>query len=199
VKEHNQSLVDDSLVMSDKIGAANFFWSFPSQALHEQNLKKRNLEEMIVSSTRSCDLEQNRVEELSRERSAPDRPGKVCSLSDLFVLIIAQLQRLYELREELARVSRELEERKATDPEETQRILSAVELNKRASDRWTENIWSIKKYLTKKKGMSGKEVSPHHPPGLLTATGPPQVDKLLGIDGNFDYLTYTAPSASRRK
>jgi hypothetical protein len=171
VKEHNQSLVDDSLVMSDKIGAANFFWSFPSQALHEQNLKKRNLEEMIVSSTRSCDLEQNRVEELSRERSAPDRPGKVCSLSDLFVLIIAQLQRLYELREELARVSRELEERKATDPEETQRILSAVELNKRASDRWTENIWSIKKYLTKKKGMSGKEVSPHRPRVLSPPPG----------------------------
>jgi phage terminase small subunit len=63
------------------------------------------------------------------------------------------------LREELARLDHQLEERRATDPEETQRILSASETNKHASDRWTENIWNIKKYLTKKKGMSGKDVS----------------------------------------
>jgi hypothetical protein len=69
-------------------------------------------------------------------------------------------------------VSHELEERRATDPEETQRILSSVELNKRASDRWTENIWSIKKYLTKKKGMSGKEVClPTADTASHTATG----------------------------
>jgi hypothetical protein len=79
VKEHNQSLIDDSLVMSDKIGAANFFWSFPSQAVHEQNLKKRNLEEMIAASTQNCLNEQNRIEELTVERSSSDRPEKVCS------------------------------------------------------------------------------------------------------------------------
>jgi hypothetical protein len=32
--------------------------------------------------------------------------------------------------------------------------------------------WAIKKYLTKKRGMSGKEV-----------------DKQLGIDSSFDYIT----------
>ena len=31
IKDVNQSLVDDSLVQSDKIGSANFFWSFPSK------------------------------------------------------------------------------------------------------------------------------------------------------------------------
>lgn len=29
VKDVNQSLIDDSLVCCDKIGAANIFWSFP--------------------------------------------------------------------------------------------------------------------------------------------------------------------------
>lgn len=29
IKDVNQSLVDDNLVEGDKIGAANFFWSFP--------------------------------------------------------------------------------------------------------------------------------------------------------------------------
>jgi hypothetical protein len=144
VKENNQSLIDDNLVCQDKIGASNFFWSFPSQALHEQNLKKRNLEEMIAASTQNCINEQNRIEELTVERSSPDRPEK--------------LQKLYQLREELARLDHELEQRRATDPEETQRILAEAEANRRAADRWTENMWNIKKYLTKKKGMSGKEV-----------------------------------------
>lgn len=69
-----------------------------------------------------------------------------------------------------------MEERSSTDPEETQRILQSADLNKRAADRWTENIWNIKKFLTKKKGMGSKEV-----------------DKLLGIDDSFDYPVYAPP------
>lgn len=151
--------------MTDKIGAANFFWSFPSQALHEQNMKKRNLEEMIATSAQNCVNEQNKIQELQQQRSADDRPAKVSSISSFFDLCFIsffQLQRLYQLREELARLNHELEVRKATDPEETQRILTVAEGNRRAADRWTENIWSIKKYLTKKKGMAGKEVSTLH-------------------------------------
>ncbi len=36
IKDINQSLCDDNLVMSDKIGSSNFFWSFPSKVLIEQ-------------------------------------------------------------------------------------------------------------------------------------------------------------------
>ena len=31
IKDVNQSLVDDGMVQADKIGSANFFWSFPSK------------------------------------------------------------------------------------------------------------------------------------------------------------------------
>lgn len=38
-QEVNQSLVDDGLVDMDKIGASNFFWSFPSKvAVTKQNV-----------------------------------------------------------------------------------------------------------------------------------------------------------------
>lgn len=38
-QEVNQSLVDDGLVDLDKIGSANFFWSFPSKmAVAKQNI-----------------------------------------------------------------------------------------------------------------------------------------------------------------
>lgn len=33
VKEVLQSLVDDNLVTSEKIGTSNYFWSFPSTAV----------------------------------------------------------------------------------------------------------------------------------------------------------------------
>ena len=34
VKEVLQSLVDDNLVDSERIGTSNYFWSYPSKAKH---------------------------------------------------------------------------------------------------------------------------------------------------------------------
>ena len=34
VKDVLQSLVDDSMVDSERIGTSNYFWAFPSKALH---------------------------------------------------------------------------------------------------------------------------------------------------------------------
>ena len=35
VKEVLQSLVDDGLVDTDRVGTSNYFWSFPSKAVHK--------------------------------------------------------------------------------------------------------------------------------------------------------------------
>lgn len=43
VKEILQSLVDDGMVDTDRIGTSNYFWAFPSKALHA---RKRRLEEL---------------------------------------------------------------------------------------------------------------------------------------------------------
>lgn len=66
----------------------------------------------------------------------------------------------------------ELSKNKANDPEEHKRITREVVVLKAGADRWTDNVWAVKSHLVKRRGMSGKEV-----------------DKMLGIDGNFDYLT----------
>jgi hypothetical protein len=52
----------------------------------------------------------------------------------------------------------QLQSSKSSDPVEYERIKSQTQINKAAADRWTDNVWSVKRYLTKKKGMSGKEV-----------------------------------------
>lgn len=38
VKDVLQSLVDDNLVDSERIGTSNYFWSFPSKAVHTVGL-----------------------------------------------------------------------------------------------------------------------------------------------------------------
>ena len=49
---------------------------------------------------------------------------------------------------------------KANDPAEVNRVLAAASINMEAANRWTDNMWTLKKFLTTKKGMNGKEVIP---------------------------------------
>ncbi|XP_065490289.1 meiotic nuclear division protein 1 homolog isoform X1 [Caloenas nicobarica] len=50
VKEILQSLVDDGMVDTDRIGTSNYFWAFPSKALHARKRKLEELESQELSS-----------------------------------------------------------------------------------------------------------------------------------------------------
>ena len=62
---------------------------------------------------------------------------------------------------------------KENDPEELQKISDDCKIVKAGSERWTDNVFQMKKYLTKSRGMAGKEV-----------------DKMLGITADYDYVVY---------
>lgn len=47
VKEILQSLVDDGMVDTDRIGTSNYFWAFPSKALHARKRKLGELESQV--------------------------------------------------------------------------------------------------------------------------------------------------------
>lgn len=47
VKEVLQSLVDDGMVDTDRIGTSNYFWAFPSKALHARKRKLEALETQV--------------------------------------------------------------------------------------------------------------------------------------------------------
>lgn len=83
VKEHNQSLVDDSLVMSDKIGSSVFFWSFPSQRLHERTVALEALTQQIEAREEELRVQEERVAVLARDRCAPNRAELVHVLESL--------------------------------------------------------------------------------------------------------------------
>lgn len=70
---------------------------------------------------------------------------------------------------EEAQADRQLAQFAANDPEALERTRQRARLCKEAAERWTENVWTVKRYLTKKRGLAGRDV-----------------DRMLGIDDSFD-------------
>ncbi len=99
-------------------------------------------------------------EKIQAERSvrvAPDRREK--------------LKELHDLLEEEKALDKELTDLKGNDPEAVIRIEKQCKINLDAANRWTENLYSLKSFLVKKKGMSSKDAA-----------------KFLHLDTDFDYL-----------
>lgn len=138
---------------SDKIGSSNFFWSFPAK--HGHDLKRKR--DFMLDSAQSSGLLDEKLEEALKTRSHPDRKLKI--------------QRLRSLLEEDKELEVMIQKNKENDPAELQRILKQVATNKDSVNRWTDNIWACKKFLTKSKGMGSKEA-----------------DKFLKIGQGFDYV-----------
>jgi hypothetical protein len=161
IKDINKELVDDSLVQSDKIGSGVFFWSFPSAALHQRNMALSRVESSL--NKRKARLEQvvEGIKEAEVSRSGGGREEKI--------------RRLNELTELENRLNSELEANKLNDPEQVELIDKQAKNCLESANRWVDNTWAVKSFLTKKKGLGSKEA-----------------DKYLGIKDDFDYLDENA-------
>jgi hypothetical protein len=161
IKDINKELVDDSLVQSDKIGSGVFFWSFPSAALHQRNMALSRVESSL--NKRKARLEQvvEGIKEAEVSRSGGGREEKI--------------RRLNELTELENRLNSELEANKLNDPEQVELIEKQAKNCLESANRWVDNTWAVKSFLTKKKGLGSKEA-----------------DKYLGIKDDFDYLDENA-------
>lgn len=49
VKDVLQSLVDDNMVDCERVGTSNYYWAFPSKALHARNHKLEELQKQVSS------------------------------------------------------------------------------------------------------------------------------------------------------
>lgn len=84
IKDVLQSLVDDDLVHQEKIGAANYFWSFPSEAsvlLEKDTQRVKDAIQLAQDKTATL-KEQIQAEEKGREDSE-ERREKSKELSEL--------------------------------------------------------------------------------------------------------------------
>lgn len=146
IADINQALVDDGLVDKEKIGGSNYFWSFPAkkdrlnQLAHEETLKKiealkTNIKE---AEAKLADAKRGREEDESGERAK-------------------KMARRIELRKGLGTAQTELDKLKQNDPQEIANLEQELKLVTGAAHRWTDNIFSCKDYLVKKRGMLKKE------------------------------------------
>ncbi|KAG8921393.1 hypothetical protein FRC01_000268, partial [Tulasnella sp. 417] len=69
VKDVLQSLVDDNLVCSDKIGTSNFFWSFPSAKGVMLQKKSDSLEATLTSTQAAIETLKATIKEEESQRT----------------------------------------------------------------------------------------------------------------------------------
>ncbi|KAM7456166.1 hypothetical protein BLSTO_03084 [Blastocystis sp. subtype 1] len=168
IKDVVQEMLDDDMIIQEKVGSNSLFWIFPSQSYV---LKKRKLDTLrqSVGSARE-EKEKLEAEIAKAKEDKPDSEHR------------SELLKQYEaLKSEKEGLLSTLDTLKEHDPE-TIRQMSApnqipsnveedIKTAVDGANRWTDNIWSMKSFLTRKQGISSKEA-----------------DQALEIPDDFDYV-----------
>lgn len=158
VKEVLQSLVDDNLVDTDKIGTSIYFWAYPSKAMHTRKQKLQQLTEQIsecekkIASTTKLLKQANIGREQSDDRET----------------ILQELAQQEKLCKEL---EKELERYRECDPEVLENMQKETLMAKEGANRWTDNVFTIKSWCVRKFGLEEK-----------------MIDKNFEIPEDFDYV-----------
>ncbi|RUS17132.1 LOW QUALITY PROTEIN: Mnd1 family-domain-containing protein [Endogone sp. FLAS-F59071] len=136
VKEVLQSLVDDNLVTTDKIGTSNYFWSFPSTALQTRKRKIDELTEEITKlKAKNVELEQAIQESFIGRENTEERTELLRELEEA------------ETRQKTNKA--ELEQYSECDPVRLEAKERAAKAAKDAANRWTENIFAVQSYCVR--------------------------------------------------
>ncbi|XP_061440556.1 meiotic nuclear division protein 1 homolog isoform X1 [Rhineura floridana] len=158
VKEVLQSLVDDSMVDTDRIGTSNYFWAFPSKALHA---KKRKLEELQNQFS-----EYNQKKKSLQETTEKSKIGREDTAER--AALTKEVTTLQKKKEQL---KAEIDKYKECDPDIIEEVRQANKVSKEAANRWTDNIFAVKSWAKRKFGFEESKI-----------------DKTFGIPEDFDYV-----------
>ncbi|KAI9245514.1 meiotic nuclear division protein 1 [Phascolomyces articulosus] len=145
VKEVIQSLVDDGLVVTDKIGTSNYFWSFPSTTANIKRQKLEGLQERVQSQRDKKEQFQKAIEQARLGREPSAERDEI-------------LQKYYDGLKDQKRLEHELKQYQDNDPETYRAKEKAAVIAKEAANRWTENIWNLLRYCVDKCNMDYREM-----------------------------------------
>ncbi|KAJ4944456.1 hypothetical protein JOQ06_013000 [Pogonophryne albipinna] len=158
VKDVLQSLVDDNMVDSERVGTSNYYWAFPSKALHARKNKLEGLENQISEAKQRKASVQKAVEKAKVGRQDTKERGSL-------------LKELQALREERTQLQAELEKYRECDPEVVEEMRKSNGVAKDAVSRWTDNVFAIKSWTKKKFNFDDS-----------------RMNKAFGIPEDFDYM-----------
>ncbi|NWX96624.1 MND1 protein, partial [Nothoprocta ornata] len=158
VKEILQSLVDDGMVDTDRIGTSNYFWAFPSKALHARKRKLEELQAQFAEGTQKKEALQKNIEKCKIGRE--DTPERA-----------ALIEELAALRQKKEQLKAEIDKYRECDPDVVEEMRQTNKVAKEAANRWTDNIFAIKSWAKRKFGFEES-----------------RIDKSFGIPEDFDYI-----------
>lgn len=146
VKDVTQSLVDDGLIECEKIGTIVCFWAFPSKAATVRKTRLEDLDEKISQTTKKIEEAKSELNEAKVGKEESEDRAEL-------------LKRLSELREKQKILSKKLEILSESGPEAIAAMSASANEALEAANRWTDNIYSIKKWCKTKFGMDEKTLN----------------------------------------
>ena len=159
VKDILQTLLDDNLVDTDKIGIGNFYWSLPSKARQSRIERLEHLQnEIMESKTKRKQLTQF-IENQQLEK--PDSSER-----------LAKLQQMKKLAEELAEAERLRDSLKGCTRAYYDECCDKIKKSVETANYYTDAIFMAKKFLQNK--------MPH-----LTSS---EIASYFGVSEDLDYV-----------
>lgn len=158
VKDVVQSLVDDTLVDTDKIGTCVYFWALPSRAVAARRSRIDQLRSQLEQREKQLLDRRRQLQETSQGREPTAERKQLMS-------------QLTERREQLKLVEKQLEQLGDCDPDTVKRLKEQSETARAAVDRWTDNVFNVRSWCCSKLGRESAVI-----------------DKHFGIAEDFDYL-----------
>ncbi|XP_023216423.1 meiotic nuclear division protein 1 homolog isoform X2 [Centruroides sculpturatus] len=137
VKDVVQSLVDDGLVDTDKIGTSVYFWSFPSKATNSRKRKLQDLETQIEESKKQLS---GLSEQLNKAQVGKEETNERIEL----------LKELESMEKERDKLKSDLKKYQDCDPKMLESMKNQTAVAKEAANRWTDNIYALKSWCKKK-------------------------------------------------
>ncbi|KMZ63627.1 hypothetical protein ZOSMA_3G01080 [Zostera marina] len=161
VKDVLQSLVDDDLVLKEKIGSSVYFWSLPSCAGNQLRSAHNKLESDLVNSKKCYDelIEQRDSLRKGREESNE----RETALDEL--RMVEQQHKI--LKDELSLYA-------DNDPAILEAMQNATEVSHSAANRWTDNIFTLQHWCSTNFPQAKEQLE--------------NMYKEVGITDDFDYL-----------
>ncbi|KAI8052968.1 meiotic nuclear division protein 1 [Syncephalis plumigaleata] len=148
VKDVLQELVNDGLVHCEKIGTSNYYWSFPSESYRVREQKLASLQEEEAQLTEKKAVLEAAIEEANQRRVASDHREQL-------------LAALAEAEARNKEYTDELQQFKDNDPDTIEAKRKAAEISKQAANRWTDNIFALQAYCSRKFNIEQRELRKH--------------------------------------
>ncbi|XP_066284962.1 meiotic nuclear division protein 1 homolog [Branchiostoma lanceolatum] len=158
IKDVIQGLVDDGLVDTERIGTSNYFWAFPSKAVHTRKRKITDLETQLGEGEKKRKTADESISKAKVGREDSESREKI-------------LKELKEKKTQCEKLAVQIEHYKECDPEVLEAKQQETQVAKDAANRWTDNVFSIKSWCKRKFGFEESVL-----------------DKQFGIPEDFDYI-----------